>query len=211
MSGEVLRKTVELSQLKAGIPLRTGRSYVLVVNGIKGGNRSGGGGAFVLEVQLHAAGGTPLANERVRIHDPETGEPVGEPAVTDENGVLRARVPAGKEYHVHLDPDAAEEHPDAFEDHEHPLAAQLPHPDEHAVLHVAFDDAEGAPRKGEVVKITDQHGQSQELQTDERGRFELVVDHGPFTLEVQGATFQAHSVMSGDLAGEEAPYHFVVP
>ncbi|HYV65962.1 MAG TPA: hypothetical protein VE964_06945, partial [Myxococcales bacterium] len=109
-----------------------------------------------------------------------------------------------------LDPDAAEEHPDAFEDHDHPLAAQLPHPDEHAVLHVAFADATGAPRQGEAVKITDQHGQSQELQTDERGGFELVVEHGPFLLEARGASFQAHSVLSGDLDGEEAPYRFVV-
>jgi hypothetical protein len=168
-------------------------------------------GAFVIELQMQAAGGTPLAHERVRIHDPDTGQQIGSAAVTDENGVLRARVPAEKEYHLHLDADAAEEHADAFDDHDHPLAARLPHPDEHAVLHVAFSDAKGAPRKGETVKIADEHGQSRELQTDEGGRFELVVDHGPFTLEVRGARFQAHSVMSGDLAGEAAPYHFVVP
>jgi hypothetical protein len=168
-------------------------------------------GAFVIELQLHAAGGTPLAHERVRIHDPDTGEQIGSPGVTDENGVLRARVPAEKEYHLHLDTDAPGEDPDMFGDHEHPLAGHLPHPDEHAVLHVAFFDSKGAPLKGEAVQVKDEHGQPQELKTDENGTLDLVVDPGLFTLETRGASFVAHSVFSGDLVGDGAPYRFVVP
>ena len=42
------------------------------------------------------------------------------------------------------------------------------------------------------------------------GQFELVVDHGPFTLEARGASFLAHSVLSGDLGEQGAPYRFVV-
>ncbi|HYV67849.1 MAG TPA: hypothetical protein VE964_16535, partial [Myxococcales bacterium] len=79
MSGEIQRKSVDLAQLRAGVQLRTGQRYLLVVKNVKG--RNGAGDGFVLEVQLHAAGGTPLANERVRIHDPDTGEPVGAAAV----------------------------------------------------------------------------------------------------------------------------------
>jgi len=233
VSTEVETKSVELTEIEAGVHLHAGHPVVLVVNGLKGRKRylkdaegenaaagdralepgTPGGtkdGAFAIELQLHAAGGTPLAHERVRIHDPDTGQQVGEPAVTDENGVLKARVPADKEYEIHLDADASEEHPDAFGEQDHPLAAQLPHPDEHAVLHVAFLDAKDQPLKGEPVKVKDEHGQSQEVKTDERGQFELVVDHGPFTLEARGASFLAHSVLSGDLGEQGAPYRFVV-
>jgi len=169
------------------------------------------GGAYVIEVQLHAAGGTPLAHERVRIHDPDTGEEVGEPGVTDENGVLKARVPADKEYAIHIDADAPEEYPDAFSDHEHPLAAHLPYPDEHAVLHVALLDAQGDPLKSETVQVKDEAGTAQELKTDDRGTIELQVEHGLFTLQVRGKELVAHSVLSGELSGEDAPYRFVVP
>ena len=227
--GEVEERSVELVEAKAGVQLVAGRPVVLIVNGVKGRRRPGqsadardeagltpgtvGGvkdGAYAIEMQLHAAGGTPLAHERVRIHDPDTGEPVGDPAVTDENGVLKARVPAEKEYQVHIDADPPEEHPDAFGDHEHPLAGQLPHPDEHAVLYVAFVDVNDAPLKGEAATVKDEHGNSQDLSTNDRGNIELVVEHGVYTVEMRGSTFVAHSVLSGDLEGEGAPYRFVV-
>ena len=37
-----------------------------------------------------------------------------------------------------------------------------------------------------------------------------VVEHGVFTLELRGSSFVAHSVLSGDLEGEDAPYRFEV-
>jgi len=234
MSQDIETRSVELAEAKAGIKLGAGHRVVLVVSGVKGtrrylskararaenestdADRAGGaseesGGDFVLEVQLHAAGGTPLANERVRIHDPDTGKQVGQPAVTDENGVLKARVPAEKEYEIHLDTDAPEEHPDAFGEQDHPLPGQLPHPDEHAVLHVAFVDAKGGPIKREAVTVKDEHGQSQQSKTDDTGQLELVVEHGPFTLEARGSSFKAHSVFTGDLVEDGAPYRFVMP
>lgn len=212
ITDQVERRTVDPGELKSGIQLRTGpHVVVLTVRGFRSRPSAVGKYGFAIEVQLHAAGGTPLANERVRIHDPDTGEPVGEPCVTDENGVLRARVPAEKEYQIHLDVDAPEEHADAVGEHEHPLAAHLPHPDEHAVLFVAFLDAKGTPLRSEAVKMTDADGKAQELKTDERGNIDLVVEHGVFTMEVHEASFIAHSVMSGDLTGEDAPYRFLVP
>jgi hypothetical protein len=120
-------------------------------------------------------------------------------------------VPVEKEYDIHLDPEAAEEHPDALGDHEHPLAAHLLHPDEHPVLHAAFLDAKGAALKREAIKVKDEHGRSQEVKTDEGGIIDMAVDAGPFTLELRGKSFQAHSVFSGDLVEEGAPYKFVVP
>jgi hypothetical protein len=161
-------------------------------------------------MQLHAAGGTPLVAERVRIHDPDTGKPVGDDGVTDEEGVLRARVPEEKEYEIHVVDVGGEEHPDAFDDHAHPLPAHLPHPDEHPVLHVVFLDAAGAPLKGEAVKVKDEHGKAQEVKTDEGGVIDLVVEAGPFMLELRSKSFQAHTVFSGDLVEEGAPYKFVV-
>lgn len=207
MTAGIERRTVELPEIKRGVQLRVGHRYVLVVNGLESAEPGGG---FVLEVHLHAAGGTPLANERVRIYDPDTGKPVGEPVVTDENGVLRARVPAEKEYQIHLDADAGEEHSDAFGEHDHPLAAHLPHPDEHAVLHVVLLDGKGEPLAGESVSIEDEHGASQEVKTDDGGQFQLVVEHGPFTLKARGSSLLAHSVLSGDLLDDGAPYRFVV-
>jgi hypothetical protein len=167
-------------------------------------------GAFVIELQLHAAAGTPLVHERVRLYDPDTQLPVGSEGTTDEDGVFRARVPEEKHYDVHIVESDGEDHPDPFDDHVHPLPAKLPHPDEHPVLHVLFLDAAKAPLKDEPVAVKDEHGGTVEAKTDESGSINLMVEAGPFTLEVRGKPFLAHSVLSGELLAEGAPYKFVV-
>ena len=234
VSGEIEEKACELAEVKAGLQFKAGHPVHLIVNGIKGSRRYGrpkqdshgtaggaaalapgtpGGvkdGKFEIEMQLHAAGGTPLIAERVRVHDPDTGKPVGDDGVTDEEGVLRARVPEEKEYEIHIVAEGGEEHPDAFDDHVHPLPAHLPHPDEHPLLHVIFLDAKGEPLKGEPVKVNDEHGTAQEVKTDYSGVIDMVVEAGPFMLELRSRSFQAHSVFSGDLVEEGAPYKFVV-
>src|SRR5260221_8163058 len=160
MDTDIETRAVGLAELKRGVKLNAGHCVRLVVGDATGTRKRGtldvwsehgvqeippgsaggmSGGAFVIELQLHAAGGTPLPHERVRVVDPDTGHPVGEPAVTDENGIVRARVTEEKEYELHIvESGDGEEHPDAFDDHAHPLPAQLPHPAQHPVLHVQF-------------------------------------------------------------------------
>ena len=226
-------KSVQFSELKAGLQLRAGHSVLIIVGDGKGNPRyrklaqhwdedgSGGDaepsdppgtqggvpdGKFEIHMQLHAASGAPLAHERVRICDPDTGEQVGKAAVTDDDGVLKARVPDEKDYLIHIDAKEADDHPDAFGDMTHPVAAHLPDPDSHGLLHVAFVDGSGAPLKGETVKVEGGH----ELVTDDGGSIQMHVEHGVITVEIRGVSFTAHSVMTGDLEGDDAPYRFMV-
>ena len=99
-SGSSETRQVTLAQLQSGVQLRVGQKSVLVVSA-----------PFAIEVQLTAAGGAPLAGERVRIIDPDTNEQVGKPVMTDKHGVLRARVPEQKEYHFLPMPDEPKEDP----------------------------------------------------------------------------------------------------
>jgi hypothetical protein len=198
---------------KPGKKKHTWESQIAEQEGDPPGTPAGIPGAkFAIEMQLTAAGGTPLAHERVRVHDPDTGEQVGEPGVTDDEGVLKAGVPEEKEYEIHLESGATEEHKETFEGHAHPLAGQLPHPDEHPVLHVAFFDGKGEPLKTEPVKVKAAEGDAapHEVKTDDAGKIDLAVEAGPFILEVRGKSFTAHSVLSGELPEDDAAYRFVV-
>src|SRR5438067_1309605 len=191
-TAEVETKSVELADVKAGVQLNTGHPIVLVVNGATGSKRYAGAagsaaaaagkkpgaqpkpgaeggvkdGKFHIEMKLKAKGGTPLAHERVRLHDPDTGKPVGEPAVTDEKGILRARVPAKKKYHVHIEHDPKEKH--QLPPLGHHLGAHGKSSSRHSVLSVEFLDAKRAPVKGEKVKIKGPGGEF-EATTDEHG------------------------------------------
>src|SRR5207237_10715578 len=87
-SGSSETRQVTLAQLQSGVQLRVGQKSVLVVSA-----------PFAIEVHLTAAGGTPLAGERVRIVDPATNEQVGKPVMTAKHDVLRDLVPEQKEAH----------------------------------------------------------------------------------------------------------------
>src|SRR5207237_10057648 len=93
-SGSSETRQVTLAQLQSGVQLRVGQKSVLVVSA-----------PFAIEVQLTAAGGTPLAGERGRIVDPDTNQQVGNPEMTDKHGVLRPRAPAQQQPHSPPLPD----------------------------------------------------------------------------------------------------------
>jgi hypothetical protein len=161
---------------------------------------------FHIEVQLHAAGGTPLACEKVRIVDPDNNEPVniGE---TDDKGVLRAKVPAKKDYHIFVhDQDVGDTSENAFDG----VVDDPPHGDQHPVLSVAVSDASGKPLKGEKVQIKGEDGSSQELTTDDDGYLHVPVEHGVYTLLARGKEMLAHSVFTDDKRAEGAAYLFQI-
>jgi hypothetical protein len=202
-------RSVELSELKAGVTLRTGRRVVLVVNGAKGSSRyrpKAGEDGFTIEVTLHAAGGTPMAHERIRIVDPDTGNPVGEPVLTDEEGVLRAKVPEEKEYHLVVENEEAgqDELPDLD------LGGHAKGADEHSVLSVELLDGDRQPLKGEKVQVKGEHGEGFEVTTGDDGCFHELAESGVYELTVRGNSFKAHTIFHDDRGDSAAPYRFVV-
>ncbi len=234
MAEEIEQKAVELAEAKAGVSLRAGHPVVLVINGLKGnpqfrkaasrraeGSASDAGGdgqesdapdgtknAFAIEVQLTAAGGTPMANERVRLYDPDTGQPVGEPVVTDEKGVLRAKVSAEKDYHVVVENDLPEEHELPSLDVDQ--GAHEPSSSEHWMLSVELLDAAQAPIKGEKVHVKGEHGAEFDAVTDDEGCFHELAELGVYNLTVRGKSFAAHTILHEDRQGTEIGYRFTV-
>jgi hypothetical protein len=214
MSESIDRQRVTLAELKSGIRLRDGRMAVLII----GAKEAGAGGdeapvpgtvggladgAFAIEVQLTAAGGTPLAAEPVRIVDPDSGQDVGKPGVTDERGVLRARVPEQKEYEFHAVAFGVE--------HDDPWGAAAPIAaagQEHSVLFVALTDRAGSPLANENVTVKDEAGSEHPGQTDGEGCLRLVTDPGVYELRVRENTFVAHTLFTSDLGDEPKPYRF---
>lgn len=159
---------------------------------------------FHIEVQLHAKGGTPLACEKVRVIDPDSKEAVnvGE---TDDKGVLRAKVPARKDYHVFVHgEDVGDTSENAFEG----VTNQPAHGDRHPVLSVAVHDGSGQPLKAEKVQIKGPDGAVQELSTDDDGHLHLPVEHGLYTLQARGKQMVAHTVFTDDKRAEGAAYRF---
>jgi hypothetical protein len=197
-------KRVELAEARAGVVLRTGHRVVLVVNGAKGSSSGG----FTIEIALQAAGGTPMAHERIRIVDPDSGKAIGELAVTDEEGVLRAKVPAEKEYHLIVENDAAEQDdlPSLGDD----LGGHERSPSEHSVLSVELLDGDRAPLKGEKVQVKGEHGEDFEVVTDEEGCFHQLTEPGVYELTVRGKPLKAHTIFHDDREGTEVPYRLVV-
>ncbi len=204
MSESVETRQVTLAELKSGI--RLGESKGVLIIGAKEGTEGGDpDGAWAIEVQLHAAGGTPLACERVRIVDPGTGKQVGTEAVTDDKGVLRARVPEQKEYHFVPVEDDAVHHDDPWAGSGAAAAGQ-----EHSLLFVLLTDASGAPLASEKVTVKDEAGGEHPAQTDGEGRMRLVTDPGVYELRVRGNTFVAHTLFTSDLGEEPQPYRFTL-
>lgn len=204
MSESVDAQHVALAELKSGI--RLGESKAVLIIGAKEGAEGGDpDGAYAIEVQLHAAGGTPLACERVRIVDPDSAKQVGTEAVTDDKGVLRARVPEQKEYHFVPVGDDAVHHDDPWAGSGAAAAGQ-----EHSLLFVLLTDAGGAPVPRESVAVRDESGSEHPAQTDDEGRIRLVTDPGVYELRVRGNTFVAHTLFTSDLGEEPEPYRFTL-
>jgi hypothetical protein len=176
--------------------------------GTKGGAQSGaeGQGAapspadfkHVLALTLVAIGGTPLANERVQVIDPDSGETVGDPIETNAQGEMRAMVPEKKEYHVQVLDDA----PPADTETPRPMVS----PDLPMHIDALFLDSKGAPVANEQVAVTT-GGAKTEGTTDAEGWFHLATDSGLSVLEVRGQKFRTHAAASGIANGG---YRFVI-
>jgi hypothetical protein len=194
-SGSSETRQVTQSDLKSGVQLSVGQKFVLTVNA-----------PFALEVQLTAAGGTPLAAERVRIVDPDTNEEVGPPVRTDQHGILRARVPAEKEYHFFPVPEEPAEHSSPLSPH----ASAGAIPQEHSVLFVALTAENGEPLRGEQVNVKDESGSAHDVATDDDGHIRLTTDPGLYELSVRGKIFVAHTLFTTDLGDDPQPYRFTL-
>jgi hypothetical protein len=171
-SGEVIGKVQSVSRLSGAKPvdLRIKRPPV-----------------NILAMVVKAIGGTPLAEHLVRIVDPDTGEPVGDPVRSGADGKIRARVPEKKAYAVEiLDEGPLRTVPGVS-------GAPKPQPEAH-VLSVLFVDGAGQPAAGEPVKLTPDFGDPLDVKTDGAGLLDLPRKPGLCKLDVRGQTFWAHPI-----------------
>jgi hypothetical protein len=191
------KKKVSWNELGQGVALRTGLYYLLQVPATPKPD------VHVLAAQLHAIGDTKLAHEKVQIIDPDTGEPVGEPITADEEGRIRAQVPADKEYHLRL---VGEPGGDAG-------AASGSGDDGHAqppglALLARFTDRDGKPLAAEPVQLSSDVGEA-DLATDAQGEVHIPTTAGLYTFRVRGEEFHAHPVLLASDT-EDSHYQFVV-
>jgi hypothetical protein len=190
VTDNVEKKYVDKAQIQGGVKLRAGHPVILIV-ALKNATH-------ILALTLKAVGGTPFANERVQVIDPETGDPVGEPVTTDENGELRAPVPAKKKYRVRALSD------DPLESDDTPRPAVTL--DDHLHIAALFLDESEQPLANEPVSVT-HGGDKSDGTTDESGWFHLSADAGLFVLEVRKKQFWAFPAPSDAATGG---YRFVV-
>jgi hypothetical protein len=190
------KKKVSWNELGQGVALRTGLYYLLQVPATPKPD------LHVLAAQLHAIGDTQLAHEKVQIVDPDTGEPVGEPITADEEGRIRAQVPADKEYHLRLVGDPAQsagepEPASGSPDDGHSLPPDL-------ALLARFTDRDGKPLAAEPVHLSSDEGEA-DLTTDAQGELHVPTTAGLYSFRVRGEEFRAHPVL---LASDTADSHY---
>jgi hypothetical protein len=155
---------------------------------------------YWLVAQVKLLGDVPAIEHEVKIIDPDTGETVGEPVMTDDQGVLRVEVPQNKTYHFALTDSEPE-----FES----MSPEMHADDDHAVLRCQFVHASGEPLK--EAEIHAKLGEDEMvLTTDEEGRIEQPAHLGDYELSYGERVFHAHSLPTADLEHEHAVYHFVV-
>lgn len=162
---------------------------------------------FEIHATLQAVGGTPMAAERFRVYDPDSGEPLGEAGRSDDNGVIRAGVPAQKEYQIVIenDPSEEEELPSLADG----LDVNGPMRDLHPVLSVQLLDLAGRPIAGEKVHAEGPEGALLEQVTDDDGAFHALTVEGTFQLTIRGKRFAAHTVLL-DERDEAAANRFIL-
>jgi len=156
----------------------------------------------VIAVEVKTIGGTPLVKHLVRVLDPVTGEPIGPDVLTDDKGILRARVPEKNSYKIEIVDEDEGEHLD------HDYSGD--EFDHYSVLYCELVDRDGKPLANE--KITAKGlGEQHELTTDVAGRFEIVTPAGPYDVEVRGKTLKAHTRFERHFKDDErVPYRLVV-
>lgn len=155
---------------------------------------------YWMVAQVKLLGDVPAMEHEVRIIDPDTGETVGEPVMTDEKGVVRVEVPQNKAYLFEL----ADSEPELDE-----LAPEQHVDEEHAVLRCRFVRASGEPLADAEInaKLGDME---MVLTTDEEGRIDSPAHLGTYELSYGEQIFHAHALPTSDLEHEDAVYQFVV-
>ena len=153
---------------------------------------------YVLAVAVKMIGGTPLVNHSVRILDPDTEEQVGERRMTDDDGVVRARVPWNKTYRIEILDEEGEPFIEPVDAYEEP-----------AYLICRFVDENGSPVAHVKVEVRED-GHCFETVTDDDGKIDCCVHLGPYELKIGEQSFQAHALLLRDLETEEHYYRFVV-
>jgi len=161
-----------------------------------------------LWVQLVSVGGTPLRNERVQVVD-ASGEPVGDPVVADDDGVVRVPVDEG-EYAVRiLGPEGTDDADDGSAPQATEGDALVNEPALSHVLACRFFDASGQPIANESVSArSDQDSFS--LTTDQAGRIEQTASPAAYDVTIRGQTFKAGAVLVGEKAAQGDPYCFLL-
>jgi phage protein D len=165
------------------------------------------GPAFFLSTVIRSIGGTPLMNQRVQVIDPDTGESVGEPVTTDEEGHIAVPVPENKKYGVRiLDDDPGDDvpPPEAMDPYD-------PAVDDPPRIFVRLLDDAGGPLAAVNYELKGKDGFSHAGTTDAEGDIEMEgVPAGAYELSVQGKTFQVPTLLSSVLRDDPAPYTLVV-
>lgn len=158
----------------------------------------------VVSLQATGLGNVPLANQRVRIIDPDSREPVGDPIETDENGRLIAEVPENKPYDIEVvDDDDLEPEPVPDQDNEE---TEL----ESARYHLLIVGRSGQPLANEPIRLIDE-GRTTEGRTDENGIYSVASEPGACEVEVRGTRRKAHTLFDSDIEADPAPYRLVYP
>ena len=143
--------------------------------------------AYFLSRRLLAHGGTPFANQPVRIIDPDTGARVGGVVRTDSAGNLFVRVPENKPYHLSI-----------VDPHQHDHARPGPNtsgPLDYPMLTVRLVDAAGAPLANEQWRATGPGGATLSGTTDAQGDISCgPAVFGVYELTVRGHTCKVHTV-----------------
>jgi len=157
----------------------------------------------VISVQMNAVGGTPIAGERVRIVDPDSGEVVAE-ANADDEGRVVATVPENKTYDLRVvDDDDGE---DAAEPQEHDPHGEAGHD---TLLLIEFVDASGQPLANEAISLRGPSGEG-DGRTDGEGKFEVHAEPGAYEVQIRGKRLIVHTLYEDDLRDGRAPYRVVV-
>jgi len=155
------------------------------------------GDLHLIAVELKGLGDTPLPNHWARILDPDTGEPVTGWLESDEEGILRARVPDERTWRVEI-----------FDEGVDDAAAHLQPDEAPAVLVCQIVDSTSSPIADEPVELS--IGEEKlALWTDASGRLEAHVPLGPCELKIREHTFTAHSIPQADREAEGALQVFV--
>jgi phage protein D len=156
------------------------------------------GDVHMIAVEVKGLGGTPLPHHPVRVLDPDTGEPASDWLETDEEGVLRTRVPDDRTWRIEVQDEDLEAG-----------TPQATLPEAPAVLRCLFVDAGGIAVANEPVEAT-VDSDALALRTDGNGRIEAPARLAVYRLKIRGQTFTAHAVTAADGSGDETLYRFVL-